>query len=400
MKQRQLLKRALMVCALTLTVISPHASADAGNTGSPRSAYDFPIKPGTADWARLGSHRDMVDATRVPDRVIAAMSSEALLQLALDHPLNRDIYAFDSDRVGFVALVRNNDALRALLARADVADVALRAFERLDLRSIERASSEMQADMGLRVHLMSLVLAEPATLEALVAADENRLREAVVRHAKAVRDLVSIYGADARERMARLGLDVIQASPTSRVSPATRRAMQHAFDGPNPEKATLVARAEKGLGLPPAELVQDAWRTVYTPRGTAVSVYQYSSDISSTQKTANANYVKNNYPNATIVAPSTRYYNCHSYAWYSASSSNPYWMNTPQDDKYWTDGSWRQSSNFWQINSRLSWRSDDHSGVVHSVGLVQSKWGQLPLMRHAMTYTPYDDSNIAGWYIR
>ena len=40
---------------------------------------------------------------------------------------------------------------------------------------------------------------------------------------------------------------------------------------------------------------------------------------------------------ATRIAPSSSKYNCHSYAWYMQSTSNPYWMNDPSS--YYTDWS-------------------------------------------------------------
>ena len=75
---------------------------------------------------------------------------------------------------------------------------------------------------------------------------------------------------------------------------------------------------------------------VYTPRGTQVEVY-----IRDEMPTYAINICNQNgdtlVPEATRIAPSSSKYNCHSYAWYMQSTSNPYWMNDPSN--YYTDWS-------------------------------------------------------------
>lgn len=117
-------------------------------------------------------------------------------------------------------------------------------------------------------------------------------------------------------------------------------------------------------------------------------------------------------PNAKRLSNSSSKYNCHSYAWYSQSTKNPYWMNDPT--KYYTDGSYYEVALpqvgdiicYFDDNNTPNDKSDDeniHSGVVASLNgqmandvcgnanivNVTSKWGSCGLYLHNGVDCPY-----------
>lgn len=132
--------------------------------------------------------------------------------------------------------------------------------------------------------------------------------------------------------------------------------------------------------------------TIYTPKGSAVAATIYP-EFSPSQ-IAQINYqVSVTYPNATIIANASNQYNCHSYAWHlSEGNTNRVWINTPEDDKYWNDGSFIEICNENEA-TKVSYANDDHSAIRSSasapLGKYDSKWGDYPLLRHTPTYTPY-----------
>lgn len=135
-----------------------------------------------------------------------------------------------------------------------------------------------------------------------------------------------------------------------------------------------------------------SYSTVYTPKGSPVSVMTITPDLTLEQKTWLNNQVKADYPKALYQSTSTENYNCHSYAWYYSSTSNTKWMNVPS--KYMTDGSYARSSAV--RNNKIYYYDGDHSGNIIAVGLenpgeitVISKWGKGPLMVHTAWYSPY-----------
>lgn len=109
-------------------------------------------------------------------------------------------------------------------------------------------------------------------------------------------------------------------------------------------------------------------------------------------------------------------YNCHSYAWYSTSSSNEYWINDPS--VYMSDGSYKKvysgsvskainsygvksSSKVYYANNTHSalFIDDPSSGTALGKLKVRSKWGQLGVFEHTVTNVPsgYDYSTVSIW---
>lgn len=91
-------------------------------------------------------------------------------------------------------------------------------------------------------------------------------------------------------------------------------------------------------------------------------------------------------------------YNCHSYAWHSTSSANPYWMNNPS--RYILDGSYANSIG--SVGDKITYWTEDqgytHSGIVIGTGRVRSKWGCLGLYEHDVDECPYAENSVENKY--
>lgn len=150
---------------------------------------------------------------------------------------------------------------------------------------------------------------------------------------------------------------------------------------------------------------------VYTPNNTPVAVYYgltwADHDTTQAQAEAARDYYLQTYPSTEVVGPVDPEYNCHSYAWYWASTSNPYWMNNPS--AYMTDGSYYSSYCF--VNAKVfydsSWGDQyDHSGIVIEEAsypnpcVVKSKWGCCALFTHYVDDCPYANHNpsVRCWW--
>ena len=88
--------------------------------------YQFPVQPGTPEWVELSAN-----ARRAACRLLAEqMTSEALLETALDYPFNASMYV-SSDLEGMFgkrAALAGNDALAELVTRPDAEEVIARAL--------------------------------------------------------------------------------------------------------------------------------------------------------------------------------------------------------------------------------------------------------------------------------
>ena len=146
----------------------------------------------------------------------------------------------------------------------------------------------------------------------------------------------------------------------------------------------------------------DYYTTITTPNNTSLSAIKRPCESNSSTIQQNNQYVETTYPNATRETDSSRQYNCHSYAWHNQSHSNDIWINTPNQETYWNDGSYvyvdttygGTNSSSAANGARVDYASDDHSAIKVSSSNFRSKWGQLPRMLHAPDYTPYNENRL------
>lgn len=144
--------------------------------------------------------------------------------------------------------------------------------------------------------------------------------------------------------------------------------------------------------------------TINTPNATDIEALQLTgSDFSASEKSYWAQYIQTYYPNAVILSDATKSYNCHGYAWNKSEGGGTYWINATKSGgaanlaNYWTDGSYMEVCSV-NEGPKIYYYSGDHSAVKSSVsGKYESKWGNLPFVRHDPTYVP---SSYNGSYRR
>lgn len=159
--------------------------------------------------------------------------------------------------------------------------------------------------------------------------------------------------------------------------------------------------------IPAVCIYADYYSTVYTSYGTSITVVVNTYELDYSEIESYNNFNALNYPYASRLREPTRYYNCHSYAWYSQLSSNPYWMFSPAS--YWLDGSYNQLdityncaipswlfSYYTKVYYSPTVPGNSHSAIKPAdSSYFVSKWGAAGLYQHYPQYCPYYDTAYA-----
>ena len=92
----------VVLTVLAIALLRPGAgvAGQPPDTG-PTDAYDFPIKPGTPEWAALKSHEEMLQVCQVPESILQEMSTEGLIETCLNYPLYWEWLAYSNLQQGF-----------------------------------------------------------------------------------------------------------------------------------------------------------------------------------------------------------------------------------------------------------------------------------------------------------
>lgn len=362
MKGLKVVTGLVMVAVLLVVGVLPAFAAEQTEIVF-KTAQLYPVTV-TDEWEDM-SREERVAACQLSEEDIDEMSTEELLQYVLNYPFMVDIYAFSTFEQGFYHVFEEFEAISLLVDREDYGETLIDTYAAVPVVTSVQTRSNTDYQNIWDLGILEILIAQPEMTETLSSSE--------------IADLATTADKKFDEKMD--ALDVYSGSCES-----FAQALNE-----NPDSAIALA----------------ARSPVRTPNGTDVPVYNHSNivDWTSAEKaTLNAQALAS-YPTATLLRDATKKYNCHSYAWYSMSSSNYYWMDDPT--VYMTDGSYYSTSR--KIGNVAYWYAPIngvnypiHSGIVdeHMQSAAfygaRSKWGQLGLFNHKYDDCPYGGS-ISYW---
>lgn len=309
----------------------------------------------TPQWKQMG-RSERVAACQISDDELSQMSTEILLQYILEYPFMVDIGAYDDSSDGFLHVYSEFPALGELSLREDFPTVTIAFYKNLPTFSELNRTSDYKNTKKL------------SNLKTLLNQPQ------MVKNFKI--DEITLLNKLAREEKGE-ACDIITNF-----------------------KIETDANSITSISFSNSLSTSSTMSYVTTPNGSSVPVYNRSSDtdLTSTEKAVRAKKMAQAYPGAIKLCDATIKYNCHSYAWYSESPLNVFWMNDPT--LYMTDGSYLSTTSivngvraFW-YNSSSSYPIE-HSAIIapylgsnSGVG-CNSKWGEYGVYNHLINDCPY-----------
>lgn len=118
-----------------------------------------------------------------------------------------------------------------------------------------------------------------------------------------------------------------------------------------------------------------------------------------------AEWILDHSSQAIRVGAASATYNCHNYAWHSSDGGRRVWINQtaypnlPNVSRYWSGTSPTYLSTSSSHASKVFYPNGDHSAIVLSPTLFESKWGAWPKYQHAPSDCPYTSTNLQYFYI-
>lgn len=171
------MKRVISTClALSMTLLCTFALSGSAMAQQAEDAYtidipyEFPIQTGTPEWAELNTHRQKRIVSQVPEDILHAMTTEALLETVLNYPLLADIYAYNSTEMGIETVSEQFNGLKELLNRSDFASVALAQMETRS-KTLNYNTMSVSDDEDLDFLFESMVLSELISSSTTLAQD-------------------------------------------------------------------------------------------------------------------------------------------------------------------------------------------------------------------------------------
>lgn len=309
------------------------------------TVYEYPVQPGTEEWAAFTTKNQMLESCQLPEKLLTCMTTESLAETVLNYPLLPDMLAYNDYEEGYNSVKETFNGLRELSNRENAGSILYKYYSQV---------ADITVDNYLEVACLEVLLNQDDFMNTMSQNEITALLEEVY-------NVESARHTDVLEKI---------VSKNNNLMPL----------------ATL---------------------TIYTPAGTPVTVEQRG-EMSWAKRMANDLYIEENYPNVTELQGSTQMYNCHAYAFFSRNQNLDIWMNDPSaymTDGSFSQLSSAAANRVIYYNNNNDYEGTtkgNHSGWVTSVSgynvTVESKWGDYGLYVHDKNYSPYSSERTIYSY--
>lgn len=308
------------------------------------------------NWAELNSLEERFKYFNLPESEVKALSSETLLHLIVNYPLNYLILAYNKP-VNAIKLVYEYSSIhKEFLNRDNAVTLLVDHFNSCD------CSAKSPTPIS-EYNFVDELFLEYTLVSGMfdLSNEKHLLKSAIMRK-------LDLYKKDES-----MNSD-LTLSPLYEIENLINYATVSTEPGTNLYNLSI-----------------------YTPIFQELVGFRRA-EMTSQQKIDLYNMVSQFYPNAIYRGPATYNYNCHSYAWYDNSTSNNVWLDayyggTFQLSKYWSTNDVYSSCSHEEAE-KAYYPDGDHSVIVLGPDRVISKWGAWPLMEHCYLNCPYLATNI------
>lgn len=328
-------------------------------------SFDSITKPEV--WQSFQTLEEMQSACQIPDDVLPNLSTEELVQICMDYPLFGNYLAYDNETFGIKKVMAGFNGFEELKKRTDAAEKLLDRYANVNVMALNEDRENAEIYPNLKLGYLEMILCSG--------------------------EIESLYQGEALQRMENLQAQKFAEKQLANSHSAS--SLKHS--------QLLKQKIDEAKNVSTTSTVSAI--TIYTKYGNPVDALNIS-EMSSQEIAESNSYAISHYPNATFISNASATYNCHSYAWNISDGGSRCWINAAKkltyDNlmKYWTDDYYGQTGN--ENNAtKIFYYKSDHSAIKSSVaGMYESKWGKLPLMRHAPSYGPYNNMDTRYYYTK
>lgn len=165
------MNKLLFVCCF---IFSGHAMAQ-----ELEKPYEFPVRPGTEQWAKLNSSEQMDEVCIIPDQMLRKLSTKALLITCLNYPRIIDFFLVDDMQSGFNFYAKHFNGLAELVKRPDLNKVLFQSYLDIDLPQFKMSGYEPKLSY-LQIAFFELLISQESTINRYGENEKlNLLKEAI-----------------------------------------------------------------------------------------------------------------------------------------------------------------------------------------------------------------------------
>lgn len=144
--------------------------------------WDYPIRPGSEEWAKLPNTTARINEIQVPESILVKLSDKQLLDIILDYPFFLD-YAFSDDPfAGFQRSLGTLNAYREFESRIGSFNTIFDYYSNLDFSQINQLKEDHEVGhFSLRLSALELMMTDLSLKNQIPASDSLEYLKGISR---------------------------------------------------------------------------------------------------------------------------------------------------------------------------------------------------------------------------
>ncbi|MCD7975624.1 MAG: hypothetical protein LUG51_00150 [Tannerellaceae bacterium] len=160
--------------------------------------YEYPVRPGSDEWAAFTTGQQMVDACQIPTDILSKLTTKALAETCMNYPLFFQYTASNDERDGIAYMINSFNGLKELSNRKDGVIELMNIYQEMPLEPAVLSRSLHGNKTILHVGYVELLLSNEEFFQHLSSQqDLDKLKKITLEKYQgkvANRDAYSLFG--------------------------------------------------------------------------------------------------------------------------------------------------------------------------------------------------------------
>lgn len=211
--------------------------------------YDFPVKPGTEEWARFTTGKQMREACQIPIERLNILSTKALVETCMNYPLFLDYVAFNNERQGVKAIIKNFNGLQELSRREDCVKELISFYARFPIITQNAYKKDItQYQIQYKLPFLELVIADSLFISQLSQQEIIELKNIALEKYVEKLENMSVYGLyNVKKTMLLLAVLLDMQNDTTDDQRQIIKSFIQNYNQPDADLLTAVSKVISGL---------------------------------------------------------------------------------------------------------------------------------------------------------
>jgi len=146
-----------------------------------RILWDYPIKPGTNEWAAFETSEQMIKACQIPLEILSTITTKELVEISLNYPQFNNYMAFNDEREGVNNIINRFNGLLELSQRTDCINELIKVYENYPIiTQIQMNSDSKFYHIPYKLPFLELVLSDNLFFSQLNSEDLETIRKIAI----------------------------------------------------------------------------------------------------------------------------------------------------------------------------------------------------------------------------